>query len=265
MPKVRSWLRMFARYSLLVAAARADQCRAARAPHLRRRSSAPSAPARRACRSRCSARCTPRASSVSVRGQRRTGRAAPASARARASPDDAELVAAAAHLARRGALDQPQVLIQRAAQIRQARVVRRERRSNSRHGMRPARARGAASTVSAGRSRAAAAEPAPVRPRSELRQRLGDRHVDETADAACAAPSKFTQRLFSVRPASSRGVLRRRPLHQHALHAADHALADRARLRVELRLQARQALLLDLVRHIVGQRRRRRARARGCR
>src|SRR3984885_4680637 len=47
-------------------------------------------------------------------------------------------------------------------------------------------------------------------------------------------------------------------LDQHALHAANHAAADRQRLRVELRLQQRQTLLLELQRHLIGQRRRRR-------
>ena len=76
-----------------------------------------------------------------------------------------------------------------------------------------------------------------------------------------AGPAKFTQRLFSVRPASSCVSFLRRPLDQHALHAADHGFADGARLFVELRLQARQALLLDLVRHVIRQRGRGRARA----
>src|SRR5262249_48463952 len=48
---------------------------------------------------------------------------------------------------------------------------------------------------------------------------------------------------------------------QYALAGADHGGADRARLRVELRLQAREPLLLHLGCDLIGERRRRRARA----
>ena len=76
---------------------------------------------------------------------------------------------------------------------------------------------------------------------------------------SAAGPSKFTQRLFSVRPASWRASRFDGTLDQHALHGADHRCADRARLRVELRLQPLEALLLHFVRHVVRQRRRGRA------
>ncbi len=49
------------------------------------------------------------------------------------------------------------------------------------------------------------------------------------------------------------------PLDQHALPAADHALRDGARLRIQALLQKLEPLLLDLVRHLIGQRGGRRA------
>jgi hypothetical protein len=55
----------------------------------------------------------------------------------------------------------------------------------------------------------------------------------------------LTTRLLSVRPASSLGVLLRRAFDQHALHAADHGLADGLRLFVDALLQAQQPFELD--------------------
>ncbi len=72
-------------------------------------------------------------------------------------------------------------------------------------------------------------------------------------------PSKFTQRMFSVRPASWRGSRREGFSTSTRCGAADHRLADAPCLAVELRLQRLEPLLLDLVRHLVRQRGRRRA------
>src|SRR5213592_89672 len=67
-----------------------------------------------------------------------------------------------------------------------------------------------------------------------------------------AAPGKFTTRLLPVRPASC-GILPRGAFDEHALDGADHALADRARLRLQLRLEALQPLQLHVPRGWVGQ------------
>src|SRR5690606_30216346 len=57
-------------------------------------------------------------------------------------------------------------------------------------------------------------------------------------------------------------VFSRATLDQDSLYAADHAFADRFRLRVDLRLQALQAFLLEGHRGVIGEAGGRRARAR---
>src|SRR6202521_3551157 len=95
-------------------------------------------------------------------------------------------------------------------------------------------------------------------PAQAVRVRLGDDHVDEAADEG--------GRCGEVHPAVVGGadgelarVPLRGPLYEHTLAGADHALADGARLGLELRLQACQALLLDGRLDLIGERGRRRA------
>ena len=169
--------------ALLVRAAGADQA----ARHARDVVARP-APTRRrprtgvaAAGSSCSrsARCTSGRSTCPpppVRSNRsRSTRAAPAEARAL----HAELVAAPPHLDAEPLLDQPQVLVERPAQRREARVVlgqqlefrRRLRR-------RPIRAAASSAAVPRPRAGLAAHEPSAQR----VVQRLGDLDVDEAVD-----------------------------------------------------------------------------------
>jgi hypothetical protein len=77
---------------------------------------------------------------------------------------------------------------------------------------------------------------------------------------SAGGPAKLTLRLFAVRPVEFRAILLGGRIDQHPLHAAHHALTDRALLQIKLRLQAREPLELDFVRDLVGQGRRRRTR-----
>ena len=136
-------------------------------------------------------------------------------------PLHAEAVAAAADLHPEARSRSGAGFIERPAQVREPRVVGRlelefagdghgggGRFRPSRDGSRRAAHRGA---------RAAAR-----RPRRECGRASVTHDVDEALHQR-AGPPKLTQRLFSVRPASSRGVLLRVALDQHPLHAADHA------------------------------------------
>ena len=70
-----------------------------------------------------------------------------------------------------------------------------------------------------------------------VRQRGGDAHVDELRRSGAAGPRKLTTRLLLGAAGELGRVLLRGPFDQDALARADHAAADRLRLRVELRLQ----------------------------
>ena len=106
------------------------------------------------------------------------------------------------------------------------------------------------------RPRARAAQ----RPRSECGARLGDRDIDKALQQR-AGPGKLTQRLFSVRPASSpRRPSSRRARPARAARCRPCVRLIAQRLRIELRLQPRQALLLQRQRHLIRQRGRRGAR-----
>ena len=74
-----------------------------------------------------------------------------------------------------------------------------------------------------------------------------------------ASPGKFTQRLHSVLPASSRGFLVERPLHQYPLRGADPRLHIFLAEAVDARLQHLQPPHFLLMRHVILKRGRRRA------
>ena len=133
----------------------------------------------------------------------------------------AERVAAAVNRDVEPALQQPQVLVERSAEIGEARVVgRRELEFPprfgrcSRHGS--AAGRGARRDGHGARRAVAVSLRQPAA--QAVRVRRGDQHVGKTADERWG-PAKFTQRLLAVRPASSRAVALRQALDQYALHA----------------------------------------------
>ena len=261
MPKVRSLAWMFGEIVALVAAARADG--AARHAHRACVDGLVGAAARRACRAnRAAPGARVRARSLRCAdGVEQVAHQVFGGVRARAG--DAETRAAALHGHAHAVLDEAQVFVERPAQVREPRVVRRHEIEfaggfdwgGGGHQANHSTASGdRVAGVDAGETAAQA-----------LRQRLDDGHVDELADEAAPGPAKFTQRLFSVLPASSCASFfdGRSTSTRCVLPTID--LADGARLFVELRLQAREALLLDLERHVVRQRGRGRARDAGCR
>ena len=87
-----------------------------------------------------------------------------------------------------------------------------------------------------------------------VRPRLGDRTSTKRCSSE-AGPAKLTQRLFSVRPASSPWPFLAPRSTSTRCTLPTMAAADRERLGIEQRLQPRQPLLLDLQRHLIGQRR----------
>jgi len=95
-------------------------------------------------------------------------------------------------------------------------------------------------------------------PAQAVRARLGDDHVDEAADEGGGSGEVHPAVVGGAAGELAR-VLLRRPLDEHTLAGADHRQADGARLGLELRLQARQALLLDGRPDVIGERGRRRA------
>ena len=98
------------------------------------------------------------------------------------------------------------------------------------------------------------------RPRSEF----GIASVISTSTKrpiSAGGPSKFTQRLFSVRPASCRASLFDGRSTSTRCTEPTMRTADRERVRVDARLQPLEPRLLHLVRHVVRQRGSGRARA----
>ena len=86
-----------------------------------------------------------------------------------------------------------------------------------------------------------------------MRARLGDDHAHEPLQQRCGA-GKIDPAVVLGAAGQIGGSLPGGALHQHALHAADHAAADLQRLRIEQRLQPSQPFLLDLERHFIRQR-----------
>ena len=126
----------------------------------------------------------------------------------------------------RRCLQQAQVLIERSAQVRQPRVVGRNEIEFARCFRRRLRPR-----ASAARRHGAALDSSALAAVRRPRRLWASASRDVTSTKrpmSCAGPAKFTQRLLSVRPASSRASFFARALDQHALHAAHHALADGA-------------------------------------
>ena len=255
MPKVRSCARMLSRYSRWLRAARRGSCRrAASAPTTSAGSSgadrivglsASRIPARRGARapatsprwrdSSNSPRSTASASRRAPAGRRRGTRGRGAAPRRRGAP-------------RRGAGSVPA-----GRKVGEPRVVRRPRVEIRA----PVDGRMRSSDAPLARRRAGRAASSACASVIDARPRSGR--------SAMAGPSKFTQRLFSVRPASWRASAceGRSTSTRCRLPTIDSLIARACAL--SRCLQSLEPLLLHLVRDVIRQRGRGRARAGGCR
>ena len=85
-----------------------------------------------------------------------------------------------------------------------------------------------------------------------MRPGFGDADMDEMADQRRIA-GQINDAVVVSSPEKFLGIFLRDALEQHALHRADHLLADFPRLLIDLRLQALQPFEFDLRRRVVGQ------------
>src|SRR6266705_4151292 len=85
-----------------------------------------------------------------------------------------------------------------------------------------------------------------------MRKSTGDLHFDERMNEI-RGPGEVHHAVVAGAAGELGGILPRGAFDEHALDGADHALADRARLRVQLRLEALQPLQLHVPRGWVGQ------------
>ena len=88
--------------------------------------------------------------------------------------------------------------------------------------------------------------------------RLRDDHVDHLANQV-HRPFEVDDAIVLRPTAELERVATRHPLHEDALHRADHTVRDLVGLLIDARLQSLQPLELDLLGRIVGEIRRRRA------
>src|SRR2546422_11689261 len=77
-----------------------------------------------------------------------------------------------------------------------------------------------------------------------MRKSTGDLHFDERMNES-RGPGEVHHAVVAGAARELGGILPRGAFDEHPLDRADHALADRARLRLQLRLEALQPLLPD--------------------
>ena len=220
-------------------------CRARRAPNCRPRgSSTPSAPGM--SRESRSARCT-RSSDTSSLARGFEQVAHHVFGRVRARAGDAEIRAAPFHRHGHAVFDEAQVFVERAAEIREPRVVGgheiefADGFDGSGSGHQFSQCRGATRCSCAGMTLTR-------RPRKRLRPRLDDDHVDEMADEARRARRNSPSGRFPCGPrARAASFFDGRATSTRCVLPTICSLMARAWL-VELRLQAREALLLHFER-----------------
>src|SRR5688500_4393625 len=86
-----------------------------------------------------------------------------------------------------------------------------------------------------------------------MRPRGGDEHVREAIDELRWSGEVHPAVVFGPTGELAR-ILAGRAFDEHSLHRTYHGFTDGERLRIELRLQSREPLLLHFLRHLIGQR-----------